>query len=195
MNQIVTKGAAIHSLYAHPQPAGLCALREYLLTDTEEGRLLLTRWVKEADFPVDAMTFDITMLDAVGCEMGRTTVVLRDSDIPQVEMGHIFTPELGIPVADGCMDIRIRLREITSGAYVYRVAGNTVTTDYRPAEPWRYDPHAGEAEKLTEAKGVRVRSKSSGKVRHLWPVALLTLLLLIYVIAKPFWDAVFGLIL
>ena len=45
-----SKNMAVHSLYAHPQPAGLCALREYLLTDLEEGRVLLLRWVKEGDF-------------------------------------------------------------------------------------------------------------------------------------------------
>lgn len=210
MNHTVSKGAAIHSLYAHPQPAGLCTLREYLLCDPlaeplaeplarhlpegQQERLLFLRFVKEADFPVDSMTFDITMLDAMGYEMGRTTVVLRDSDIPQVETGHTFTPDLGIPVACGCVDIRIRMREVTSGAYAYRVEGHTVTIDYLPPEPWRYDPRAGEEEKLTEAKGVRVRSKRSGKVRHLWPVALFTLLLLVYIIAKPFWDAVFRLI-
>ena len=33
-----SKNMAVHSLYAHPQPAGLCALREYLLTDLEEGQ-------------------------------------------------------------------------------------------------------------------------------------------------------------
>ena len=56
------------------------------------------------------------------------------------------------------------------------------------------DPHAGEEERLTEEKPLRVRSKRSGKVRHLWPVALLTALLLIYFIARPFWKALSDLI-
>ena len=201
MTEITSKGGALHSLYAQPQPAGLCALREYLLveglperlseqiTDAPEGRLLFLRFAKECDFPVDSMTFDVTMLDAVGSEMGRLSVTLRDSDIPQAEMGHVFTPDVGIPVAEGCMDIRIRMREVTSGDYVYRVEGMTVTVEYRPAEPWLYDPAAGKAEDLTEAHSLRVRSKMSGKVRHLWPMALLTTLLMVYLIARPFWDA------
>ena len=82
MTETVTKGAAIHSLYAHPQPVGLCALREYLLTNTEEGKLLLLRFVKEGDFTVDSMTFEITMLDAMGGELGKLPVTLRDSEIP-----------------------------------------------------------------------------------------------------------------
>ena len=200
MTEITTKGGALHSLYAYPQPAGLCALREYLLVernadglgeplkDVPEGRLLFLRFLKECDFTVDSMTFDITMLDAVGSEMGQITVTLRDSDIPQAETGHVFTPDVGIPVAGGCMDIRIRMREVTSGDYVYRAEGMTVTVDYLPPEPWRYDPRAGAAEGLTETHSLRVRSKRSGKVRHLWPVALLTALLMVYFIARPFWD-------
>lgn len=195
MTETVIQGAAIHSLYAHPQPAGLCALREYLLTNTDEGKLLLLRFVKEGDFTVDSMTFEITMLDAMGGELGKLPVTLRDSEIPPVETGHVFTPDVGIPVDGSCADIRLRLITVTSGDYTYRVEGGTVTTDYTPAEPWRYDPRAGEAEKLTEERGVRVRSKASGKVRHLWPIALLTALLLLGIIAAPFLEAFIKLIL
>lgn len=195
MTETVIQGAAIHSLYAHPQPAGLCALREYLLTNTDEGKLLLLRFVKEGDFTVDSMTFEITMLDAMGDELGKLPVTLRDSEIPPVETGHVFTPDVGIPVDGSCADIRLRLITVTSGDYTYRVEGGTVTTDYTPAEPWRYDPRAGEAEKLTEERGVRVRSKASGKVRHLWPIALLTALILLGIIAAPFLEAFIKLIL
>jgi hypothetical protein len=195
MTETVTKGAAIHSLYAHPQPAGLCALREYLLTNTDEGKLLLLRFAKEGDFTVDSMTFEITMLDAMGGELGKLPVTLRDSEIPPVETGHVFTPDVGIPVDGSCADIRLRLITVTSGDYTYRVEGGTVTTDYTPAEPWHYDPRAGESERLTEERGVRVRSKASGKVRHLWPIALLTALILLGIIAAPFLEAFIKLIL
>jgi hypothetical protein len=195
MTETVIQGAAIHSLYAHPQPAGLCALREYLLTNTDEGKLLLLRFAKEGDFTVDSMTFEITMLDAMGGELGKLPVTLRDSEIPPVETGHVFTPDVGIPVDGSCADIRLRLITVTSGDYTYRVEGGTVTTDYTPAEPWHYDPRAGEAERLTEERGVRVRSKASGKVRHLWPIALLTALILLGIIAAPFLEAFIKLIL
>ena len=60
------KNTAVHSLYTRPQPAGLCTLREYLLTDLEEGRVLLLRWVKEGDFPIDGLidgTLDVYRRD------------------------------------------------------------------------------------------------------------------------------------
>ena len=187
MTETVIQGAAIHSLYAHPQPAGLCALREYLLTNTDEGKLLLLRFAKEGDFTVDSMTFEITQLDAMGGELGKLPVTLRDSEIPPVETGHVFTPDVGIPVDGSCADIRLRLITVTSGDYTYRVEGGTVTTDYTPAEPWRYDPRAGEGEHLTEEKPLRVRSKRAGKVRFLWPVALLTVFALAYILIIRFY--------
>ena len=182
-----TASTAVHSLYAHPQPAGLCALREYLLTDSEEGRILLLRWVKEGDFEIDSMTFEVIMLDAIGGELGKVTVAQKDGDIPQVETGHIFTPDRGVPVDGGCVDIRVRLLEVRSGAYVYRVENGAVVTDYEAPEPWRYDPHAGEKEHLTEEMPLRVRSKRAGKVRFLWPVALLTVFALAYILIIRFY--------
>lgn len=181
------KNMAVHSLYAHPQPAGLCALREYLLTDLEEGRVLLLRWVKEGDLEIDSMTFEVAMLDAVGDELGRVTVTQKDGDIPPVEAGHIFTPDRGVPVDGSCVDIRVRLLEVCSGAYVYRVENGAVVTDYEAPEPWRYDPHAGEREHLTEEKPLLVRSKRAGKVRFLWPVALLTVFALVYILIIRFY--------
>jgi hypothetical protein len=180
------KDTAVRSLYAHPQPAGLCAVREYLLTRAEDTRVLLLRWIKEGDFTIDTMTFEVTMLDAIGVELGRKTVTWLDGDIPAAEVGHIFTPERGIPVDGSCMDIRIRLLEVTSGAYVYRVENNTVTVDYIPEEPWKYDAHGGEKQGLNEEHPLRVRSKRAGKVRHLWPIALLAVLFLAYTVVRPY---------
>lgn len=182
-----TASTAVHSLYAHPQSAGLCALREYLLTDSEAGRILLLRWVKEGDFGIDSMTFEVTMLDAIGNNLGQVTVTQKDGDIPPVEAGHIFTPDRGIPVDGGCVDIRVRLLEVRSGAYVYRVENGAVITDYDAPEPWRYDPCAGEGEQLTEENPLRVRSKRAGKVRFLWPAALLTMLALVYILIIRFY--------
>ena len=93
------------------------------------------------------------VLDAMGGELGKLPVTLRDSEIPPVETGHIFTPDVGIPVDGGCADIRLRLVTVTSGDYTYRVEGGTVTTDYTPSEPWHYDPHAGGGRKAHRGEG------------------------------------------
>lgn len=176
----------VHSLYALSQPGGLLSLREYLLTDVGGERVLLLRWVKEADVSIDSMIFEVIMMDAVGSELGRRTVTYEVSDIPPAEKGHLFAPERGIPVDSGCMEVRVNLIEVRSGSYVYRMGANTVTVDYLPEEPWVYDPRAGEQEKLTDSRGLRVRSKRRGKVHFLWLAALLTVLLILFSILSPY---------
>lgn len=174
----------VYSPYTLPQPSGLLSVREYLLTDMEE-RILLLRWVKEMEFPVDSMSYEITMLDAVGAELGRRTVTHTASDIPVIEPGVVFTLKRGIPVDEGCMNVRIRVTEVRSGAYVYRVSGHTVTADYISEEPWRYDPKAGSGERLTDRNPLFVRSKRTKKVHFLWPAAFLAALLIIVSIILP----------
>lgn len=185
------KSTAVRELYALPQPAGLVAVREYLLTEVDGCRVLILRWIKEAEFAIDSMTFEVTMLDAVGGELGRVTVTHLASDIPPAETGHILTPDRGISVDGGCMDIRVRLTEVRSGSYIYRPEGAGVTVDYTAEEPWRYDAHAGEHEGLTDSHPLRVRSKRSGKVRFLWPVALLTVLLIAGFVLYPYLSDLF----
>ena len=180
-----TGDMTVYSPYTLPQPAGLLAVREYLLTDVEGERLLILRWVRETEVPVDAMTYEIVMLDAVGAELGRRTATHLAADIPPAEIGAVFTLKRGIPVDEGCRNIRIRITEVRSGSYVYRTSGSTVVTDYIPEEPWSYDPNAGNREKLTDRIPLRVRSKRMGRVHHLWPVALLIALLLAAVITLP----------
>jgi hypothetical protein len=89
-------------------------------------------------------------------------------------------------VDGGCVDIRVKLLEVRSGAYVYRVENGAVITDYEAPESWRYDPRAGDRERLTEEMPLRVRSKRAGKVRFLWPVALLTVFALVYILIIRF---------
>lgn len=186
MTQLPINDKTVYSPYTPPQPADLISVKEYLLTDTDGGRVLLLRWLKEMDHPIDTVTCEITMLDAVGTELGRRTAAYSSADIPPVPRGQIFTPTAGIPVDSGCMHIRVRVTEVRSGSYAYRTAGSTVITDYIPEEPWRYDSGAGEREKLTDRNTLRVRPKRAGKVRFLWPAALLTALLLAASIILPY---------
>ncbi|MBR5124924.1 MAG: hypothetical protein IKU90_07300 [Clostridia bacterium] len=180
-----TRDTRVYSPYTLPQPSGLLAVKEYLLTDMEEGRFLLLRWVRELEFPVDTLTYEIVMLDSVGAELGRKTVTHVASDIPAAEVGEAFALKRGIPVEMNCMSVRIRVTEVKSGAYVYRVVGEAVHVDYIPQEPWKLDPKAGKKEKLTDRNPLRVRSKRTEKVSFLWPAALLAVLILVGSLVLP----------
>ena len=188
-NQI--RDTTVYSPYTHPQPAGLLSVQEYLLTDVDGVRVLLLRWIKEIGFPIDSMTYEVVTLDAVGAELGRHTVSHVASDIPSAEIGQSFTLNRGIPVEGGCMHIRVRITEVKSGAYVYRVSGTTVTADYIPEEPWTYDPKAGDGEKITDESTLRVRSKRTGKVHLLGVAAFLAVLLIAASIILPYIADVF----
>ncbi len=181
-----TKDTTVYSPYTLPQPAGLLSVQEYLLTDVDGERVLLLRWVKEFEFPIDSMTYEVVMLDAVGTELGRRTATHLMSDIPPAEAGSVFTLNRGISVDGGCMHVRVRVTEVKSGSYVYRVSGNTVSTDYVSEEPWTYDPKAGDDAKLTDQSPLCVRSKRTKKVHTLWPAAFLAALLIAASIILPY---------
>ena len=169
----------VYSPYTLPQPSGLLAVKEYLLTDVEEDRLLLLRWVRELEYFVDSLTYEIIMLDSVGAELGRKVVTHVAADIPFAEVGEVFALKRGIPVAVDCMSVRIRVTEVKSGAYVYRVVGEAVCMDYVSQEPWKLDSKAGKKEKLTDRNPLLVRSKRTEKVSFLWPAAVLAVLILV----------------
>lgn len=173
--------------YTAPQPSGLMTVREYRFVASGDQRCLLIRWVKEADFSVDSFTFELTLLDAVGGCTGNRRITYRASDLPAAEVGVPFTMDSGIPVDEDCAGIHIRLLEVVSGSYIYRVqADRTVTVDYEAEEPWAYDGHAGEAEGLSDTITLRVVSKKAKPVRFLWLVALAALLLLMWAYVRPY---------
>lgn len=178
---------AIRNPYTLPQPAGPCALQEFLLADLDRGRVLFLRWVKEEEVPLDSMTFEVTMLDALGGELGRVTVTHRGKDIPPVAKEGVFTPERGIPVENGCVDIRIRLLEVTSDAYIYREKNGLMVTEYRPPLPWKYLPRRDLERELARKQDLRVRSRRAGKVRFSWLVPLLAILTLLYLLVFRFY--------
>lgn len=174
--------------YRYPQPAGLVAVKDYLFAHTEEGHCLLLRWVMEADFPVESFTFTVEQLDAVGDPVGQATVTCAGEDIPSVKRGECFTPERGIAVHERCSAIRVHLSEVISEGYVYRVKGMRVEMDYRPDTPWRYEANGGAEDGLSDTVSLSLSSKLRGKrsrVRFLWPLALLSFLLILLIILAP----------
>lgn len=178
--------AAVRIPYTRPCPEGLMAVRDFLFTEAEGGRCLLLRWVKEADFEVDSFTFELEQLDAAGGCLGVIAVTYQGMDIPPIAPGETFVPERGIAVHRSCTDIRVRLTELISGSYMYRVKGNRVEIDYRISEPWVYGMWDGREDGLSDTVSLRVVSGRRRRVRLLWPAAVLSVLLLILVILAPF---------
>ncbi len=179
---------ALRTPYTEPQPEGPLSVREYLLCEQEGARVCLVRFVKNEDIPIDAITLTLTMLDAGGMSLGETDVTFRDSDLPRAAVGEELTPMGAIPVDERCVELGITIREVASEHYRYRLEGERVRLDYCPPMPWPYDPYAGESARLSDEVPLCVRSKRAGKVRFLWPIGALGMLLLLAYMLLPLLE-------
>lgn len=177
---------SVKETYAHPQPEGLMAVQDFLFTNRAGGRYVLLRWVMEAEFPVDRFTIELKQMDPVNECLDTVTVTYQGLDIPPLKQGDLFVPAQGIAVQDKCTDIRVRLIEVVSGDFVYRVKGSRVEVDFCAPEPWVYDPRGGREDRLSDTVSLRVGSKLGGKVRFGWPIAILSALLLILLMVLPY---------
>lgn len=177
--------ASAREPYLLPQPEGLVSLRDFLFTTAEGQRCVLLRWNLDAEFPVEAFTVKIEELDPVGEVLETVTVVYRGEDIPDIRRGESFTPERGVAVHGRCTDIRICLTELRSEGYVYTVSKGRIVQDFCPEEKWLYREQGGSEDGLSDEISLRVISKAGLRPRHLWPAALLSLLLLILFIIYP----------
>ena len=175
--------------YLHPQPEGLMRVKDYLFTETEEGRCLLLRWVMETDFPVDLCSFDLLELDAADECIRKTALSYTRSDLEGLRLGDVFIPIDGILVCEGCSSIRVQITAVYSANYVYSVKGTRVEVGYRAPECWAYDKKPGREDDLTEDIPLRVSGKRRVRMSHILPVAILTVLLMIAAVLLPYVSA------
>ncbi len=186
-------GFALRVEYTGPDQNMPVSVKEYMLyeapRESEEyragERFCLVRLCRRDDMRIDAVTLTLTMLDAAGVELGRRDVTFRDSDLPPAAPGELFTPEGAIPVEGRCAEVLVDIREVASGDYRYRLRRGEVVLDYCPPMPWRYHAGSGAGAGLSDTVPLRVRSKRAGKVGWLWPIAFLSLLLLLVFLLLP----------
>ncbi len=171
--------------YRYPQPEGLVALRDLLYTNRDGCRYVLLRWGMEADFKVDRFTFELTQLDFAEECLETITVTYQGMDIPSVQRGECFVAPRGIVLREKCADIRVRLVEVVSSNYVYRVKGMRVDVEYLTPVPWEYDERGGRGDKLSDKIPLRVHSKRRGRVGFRWPAVFLSVVLLLLVMLLP----------
>ena len=86
--------------YTLPQPEGLLRVQDYLFTEVGGCRCVLLRWVMEADFPVDAFTFELSELDAADECIGTETLTYYQRDFHNVGTGDVFVPLDGVAVEE-----------------------------------------------------------------------------------------------
>lgn len=171
--------------YTHPQPDAPVAVREYRIAEGDGVPCLFLTWALEDDVSVDGFRFAVEELDAAGDLLETLTVTCEGSDIPPVALGECFVAPRAIRLPAACADVRIRLLEVESAGYVYKIRNGRAVLDYAEEEPWCYAAEDGVSDGLKARTSLRVRSKLKRRVRFLWPAALLTFLLLLLAILAP----------
>ncbi len=189
MNSAALDPRALRSVrrdYEFPQPDAPVAVREYLLTTTDEGRLCLLRFALREDIPIDCLEFSIVELDADGGDLASVERTLAGDELPPMRPGELFTPPWAFPVSARCAAVRVLLHAVSSGDYRYRVTPTGISVDYAAEEAWVYDPRAERSAQAEEP--LHVRSLLGQRTRGLWPVAVAALLLLALIIASPYLE-------
>ncbi len=172
--------------YLLPQPEGVVRVQDYLFTEIQGTRCVLIRWVMEADFRVDSFAFELTELDVAENSLGTTAVTCGRADIGSAAKGTVFVPMEAVPVQEKCTAVKIRLTEVTSGNYVYGIKGTRVEPGYRAPERWTYDKRPGREDGLSDNRPLRVIRKRRSRVRFLWPVAVVTAILMLLMLLDPY---------
>lgn len=178
---------SIQRTYNDRQPYAPLQIKEFLITTVKKERCCLLRWVKELEMDMDAVTFAMTQLDSHGNEI--VTRVLSLDQIPHCRQGSIFTPDHAFTVEANCTAVRVQILTMQAGKFIYHYDHPDTAepvVDYRTDEAWVYDATAVYKANLNEELTQRVRSKRSGRVRFLWVFAILTVMVLVGMIFKPY---------
>ena len=174
--------------YTHPQPKGPVSLTEYLLTRGETRTYLLLKWQKDTPYPVDGFRYVLEQVDGGGRVLTVSEHECRR--VPRISEGETFIPDEGMAVLDRCADIRVKITEVRSEGYVYRLAGNAYEVDFESDVPWVYEKSRKKPDGLTPKKSLRVRSKRLVHGRFLWLGGLLTTLILVNVLIMAAYGPV-----
>ncbi len=186
LNRDILSGRAVRRQYDLPQAPAPLRVREYLMATVDGRRCCLLRWFLSENIPIDSMTFTFIQLGTVGEELESSEVTYTRAELPAVKGGETFIPAWGIPVTSHCVSVQIRLLRVVSGSYTYHIGGDEPVVDYRADEQWVYAPRAISKEKLTDRIPLRIRSKTGGRVRLLWPVPFLAVICMGITISLPY---------
>ena len=164
-------------------------------------KCLLLRFSNDFDHKVDAITFTVIQMNAIGQVLGETEVELQCMNLMP---GGMYTPQEGIVVCDNCNDFKIVIKEVFSDHYRYTVRNRSVVTEYLRSPKRAMPPVAkstkekprdsrqvfhgyddDEPNELDEQKDefvketLKVRIKKQGRPGRLAWLAVLTLLVII----------------
>ncbi|MBO7293464.1 MAG: hypothetical protein J6V07_05985 [Clostridia bacterium] len=171
--------------YQYREAGSYLALKQFIVSENEEGRCLLLRFINTSELELHAVKYLVTQLDVTGREICHHKVLYENL---QIRPGTDYYPRTGILLRDSCVDFRVRILYVISDRYqyVFRNGQAVPLYDIRGYE----HPPAG---RKTERDGVRLRRRFAKSHRLFGFLAFLGIILIaisyllsLYIEADPF---------
>ncbi len=170
-----------HHFYELMQPDAPILLQDYILTDNASGKYCLLRWIKNFEYSITSIKLELTELDDSAMTCSVRCITFTEADLTQVNLGETFVPKSGIAVDPKCVSIRVKLIELQSDAYIYRLENEKIVIDYQitPPQP------TSKAKKRRKYKRTQLSVLKADRRLLGWAVAL-SVIILILVFVAPY---------
>ena len=160
--------------YNHDQAGGFVSVKQFILVEREEKRVLLLRFSNDSPVEINRMRFQLTQLDKEGNEIEISKV--KYSGLC-AKPGDVFSPEEGVVVKSECADFVVKILYVVSGEYKYLAGKGRPTAHYDIRgydEPIKEN---GQTDENTVRLVVRRRDTKKGFFRFIAAVSFVTALL------------------
>lgn len=122
ISNVLAKG-----LYGHPQISGFITAKQYLFIARENKRYVAVRFSNDSGFAIDEICLELLQLDGKGNILKKTRITESGT---VVFAGTTFTLKSNPELDDKCVDVKVRIIYVISGAYRYTVRRDCVTAHY-----------------------------------------------------------------
>ncbi len=119
----------LKGIYKYPQAEGFVSVSQYMLVYRDGVKHLLLRCSNDTETVLRSARFVLTELGGDGEVLRSRRLSYKDIN---AEAGEVFTPSLGIPLLDECVDFRVSFLKATSDRYTYRASGKKANAYYTP---------------------------------------------------------------
>ena len=133
--------------YKYSQIHHFVSVKNYIFIHENNKKCLLLRFSNDFDHKVDAMTFTVIQMNAVGQVLGQSDVELQYMNL---QPGGMYTPGEGVVVNDNCNDFKVVIKEVFSGHYRYTIRNRTIISEYLRTPMPSLPPAAENTPKISE---------------------------------------------
>ena len=121
---IIDKG-----FYSHSQSSRCISVKQYIIVKENSKKILLLRFWNGSDLSINGMEIVLTQI-GFDKQVIDTSVVKIDG--MKFSPGETYTTDNGIVINEKCVDFKVFIRYLKSGAYEYYELGGKTVPKYNP---------------------------------------------------------------